>query len=332
MKIEELGKLIKEIITQTENDNISLSQALTKSKRVIKKLNHTELKEFVEKELEGKFSVNDIPEYRKYIAEPIGIFQNKFTGQTQQVTLEFDQFLEQSGIDRDLIYVKILDSSVPTMEDYLQKTDTKELYIEFTSGQLEIARKYLQEDRKNGWLLKSGMFKLPFNAFTEILSKTKSRFIDILLNIEDEISVPSLQNKEKFYEKGSPFDALVELSKLISFAKKEIVLVDAYIDEKTLDFFSNKKSHIKIKILTNRKSINPSFKLFVDSFNSQYQNLEVKISNNFHDRFIIIDKIYYYHIGASVKDAGKLTFMFTKVEEPTITKAIQNKFDLEWKK
>lgn len=332
MKIEDLENLIKEIITQTENDEISLSQALTKSKRIIKKLNHSELDQFVKNELEGKFPDNNIPEYRKYIAEPIGIFQNKYNGQTQCVTLNFEQFIEQSGIDRDLIYVKNIDSPVPAMEDYLQKTETKEFYIEFTSGQLEIVRKYLQQDANGGWLLKSGKFKLPFSAFTEILFKIKSRFIDILLNIEDEISEPSLQKRESFYEKGRPFDALMELTKIISTAKKEIVLIDAYVDDKTLDFFSSKKSHINIKILTNKKSLNPSFKLLIDSFNSQYQNLEVKHSNNFHDRFIIIDRVYYYHIGASIKDAGKSTFMFTKVEEPDMTKAIQNAFDLEWGK
>ena len=47
----------------------------------------------------------------------------------------------------------------------LWKPETKELYIEFTSGQLEIARKYLQQNANNGWLLKSGIFKLPFSEF-----------------------------------------------------------------------------------------------------------------------------------------------------------------------
>lgn len=320
MKIEELGSIIKEIITQTENDDILFSQALIKSKRIIKKLKHAELEEFVNRELEGKFTEDNVPEYRKYIAEPIGIFQNKYNGQTQHVTLEFDKFLEQSGIDRDIIYLKTLNNSIPTIEDYLQKTETKELYIEFSSGQLDIARKYLQQDADNGWILKSGMFKLPFSAFTEILSKTKSRFIDILLNIEDELSVPSLQKKESFYEKGTPFDALMELSNITSNAKMELILIDAYIDEKTLNFFSSKKPHIKLKILTNKKSLNPKFELFIYSFNSQYQNLEIKTSNNFHDRFIIIDQLHFYHIGASIKDAGKLTFMFTKVEDSSMSK------------
>ena len=38
-------------------------------------------------------------------------------------------------------------------------------------------------------------------------------------------------------------------------------------------------------------------------------------TNDFHDRFIIIDKKEVYHVGASLKDAGKKSFGVTKIEE-----------------
>ena len=34
-----------------------------------------------------------------------------------------------------------------------------------------------------------------------------------------------------------------------------------------------------------------------------------------HDRFLIIDRIEIYHIGASLKDLGKKCFGFTRLEE-----------------
>lgn len=40
-------------------------------------------------------------------------------------------------------------------------------------------------------------------------------------------------------------------------------------------------------------------------FNTQYQMQPVKTNTDFHDRFLIIDKAEIYHIGASIKDAGK---------------------------
>ena len=42
-----------------------------------------------------------------------------------------------------------------------------------------------------------------------------------------------------------------------------------------------------------------------------YNNVITK--KNFHDRFLIIDENHIYHIGASLKDAGKKTFAFSKL-------------------
>ena len=49
-------------------------------------------------------------------------------------------------------------------------------------------------------------------------------------------------------------------------------------------------------------------------FNAQYPKLSLKFTTDFHDRFLIIDKTEVYHIGASIKDAGKKSFGITKIE------------------
>ena len=50
----------------------------------------------------------------------------------------------------------------------------------------------------------------------------------------------------------------------------------------------------------------------------QYNNIELKINNTFHDRFIIIDKKILYHCGASFKDLGKKCFEISKIEDRDI--------------
>ncbi len=50
-----------------------------------------------------------------------------------------------------------------------------------------------------------------------------------------------------------------------------------------------------------------------DKFNSQYGNLSLHQTNRVHDRFMIIDNQTIYLIGASLKDAGKRLFAFTKM-------------------
>ena len=52
----------------------------------------------------------------------------------------------------------------------------------------------------------------------------------------------------------------------------------------------------------------------INSFNAQYPTLIVKRTTAFHDRFLIIDGVRGYHIGASLKDAGKKCFGINKIE------------------
>jgi len=45
-----------------------------------------------------------------------------------------------------------------------------------------------------------------------------------------------------------------------------------------------------------------------------HTNLQVKLSNSYHDRFLIIDGKEVYHIGASLKDLAKKVFAFSKMD------------------
>lgn len=50
--------------------------------------------------------------------------------------------------------------------------------------------------------------------------------------------------------------------------------------------------------------------------------------NDFHDRFLIIDDKEVFHIGASIKDAGKRSFGITKIEDETLIKSLIRKLML----
>lgn len=53
----------------------------------------------------------------------------------------------------------------------------------------------------------------------------------------------------------------------------------------------------------------------VTTFNAQYPNLTVKHMAAFHDRFLILDDAIGYHVGASLKDAGKKCFGITQIQD-----------------
>ena len=45
--------------------------------------------------------------------------------------------------------------------------------------------------------------------------------------------------------------------------------------------------------------------------------MKIIYSNDYHDRFIIVDKII-YHCGASLKDLGKKCFAITKMKDESL--------------
>ena len=125
--------------------------------------------------------------------------------------------------------------------------------------------------------------------------------------LEDKTLKPS----QGIFFDGQVFDAYEFVSGLVKNAKREIVLIDNYIDESVLTLFS-KNQAVDVTIYT--KIITKQLKLDLEKYNSQYNNIEIKKFDNSHDRFLIIDENEVYHIGASLKDLGKKWFAFSKMD------------------
>jgi len=125
-------------------------------------------------------------------------------------------------------------------------------------------------------------------------------------------SLPPVQG---IFFKGQIFDAHIFVSNLIKHAKKSVVLIDNYIDESVLLLLSKRQTKVNAQIYTKR--ISAQLQLDLKKHNSQYEQIHIKTSDSFHDRFLIIDNTV-YHIGASLKDLGKKLFAFSKMEiKPT---------------
>lgn len=157
-------------------------------------------------------------------------------------------------------------------------------------------------------------------------------FLNFLNNIQT-VQLPSLKiTNEGLFFSGQYFDAVSKLVDIIKTAKTEMIFIDGYVDEKILNIFSVTEGKVRIKILTKGKSATAAFMVLVGEFNKQYGNsLEVRTSEVFHDRFLILDQSEFYHIGASMKDAGNRGFMFSRIEEPFLHKNLILEFLKEWK-
>ena len=120
----------------------------------------------------------------------------------------------------------------------------------------------------------------------------------------------ALPHVEGVFYNGQIFDAYVFATDLIKTAKKDIILIDNYIDESVLLMLSKRNAKVHATIITQSNS--RTTLLDIEKYNAQYTPIEIKNSDFIHDRFLIIDKEV-YHIGASLKDLGKKLFAFSKM-------------------
>ena len=100
-----------------------------------------------------------------------------------------------------------------------------------------------------------------------------------------------------------------------------VILIDGYVDTGTLDLLSKKRAGVEVNIYTYGKSCKLTDKEISD-FNLQYGKLTVQYSEEFHDRFLILDGKELYHIGASLKDAGKKAFEISVIDDEKQLKSI----------
>lgn len=126
-------------------------------------------------------------------------------------------------------------------------------------------------------------------------------------------------NQKVFFE-GQVYDAFELLVTLVQRAKREVVLVDGYVDTGTLNILAKKQPGVSVTVWTHPKTSLTARD--VATFNVQYPTLEVKHTTSFHDRFLILDGTEGYLVGASLKDAGKKSFAVAKLEDSAVIGSI----------
>ena len=142
-------------------------------------------------------------------------------------------------------------------------------------------------------------------------SRNEERFNQIFAKM-NEGDVPLAQI---FYQ-GRFWDAKSLLIKFIRRARRELVVVDAYVGVATLDMLAKRGRGVRIELVThsNGELAESDF----EAFGRQYGHFTKTFCGMCHDRFIIVDQRELFWTGASLKDAGRLTFAAAKMGEEMI--------------
>lgn len=129
---------------------------------------------------------------------------------------------------------------------------------------------------------------------------------------------------------GNKIEADVAYQSIYSKAKKTILIVDDYIDLKTLQLLKSCKKNVKITIISDNKARNNISNEYIKDFENETQNIVELKSNNgkFHDRYIVLDygliNEMIFHCGSSSKDSGNKITAINRIENISIYKDIFN--------
>jgi uncharacterized LabA/DUF88 family protein len=169
-----------------------------------------------------------------------------------------------------------------------------------------------------------------FFNLESFIKNRKKRGIKILVK-ENKRNIERLFFDNMYIIKGEQNNAYIFLRNLICSAKKSIIIIDSYLDEQILMVIELLKSNTDVKILTSKKS-SLLIKCHVEDLRNSGFNIQVYVTNNFHDRFLSVDNNW-WHSGHSFKDLGERNSFFnkmiTKKEIEKLRKSVEKEINIE---
>lgn len=140
--------------------------------------------------------------------------------------------------------------------------------------------------------------------------------------------------REVQVSKGETATTRAYLYRIFSEANSLIEIQDGYIDQTIFYLLApaiKGNPQIEIHLLTDPGRINQILTTEKDTFARQFPNVEIRCHrNNSHDRYVIIDNVKYYNLGASIKDLGDKSATITELTKDENIQKLRSDFDSWW--
>ena len=162
---------------------------------------------------------------------------------------------------------------------------------------------------------------------------TKDNYLNLVNRVDSlDVRMGSIENafKHRFVEDviisdGEMFDALVLITKMIETAYSSIILMDPYVDATSLSFFKSKNEETSLTIITSSRANVGRRELA--SFSNSYGNVQIKIDDKCHDRYLILDNELFYHLGCSINYIGKRLSQITLIKDEFVIDALKKRIN-----
>ncbi len=157
--------------------------------------------------------------------------------------------------------------------------------------------------------------------------------IDWIISPDGTLTTNDALISEQFFPANSEYDAYVTVRDIFASATSQIEIVDAYLGSSlfaTLRVVA--RPNLSVRALTTTRGLKADFIVEMNAFKAQLSHiqLEIRTAADFHDRFIAIDDTAFYHVGASIKDAGRRAFMISRIEDQTNVESVRRAVALAW--
>ncbi|WP_340005842.1 hypothetical protein MHH52_28515 [Paenibacillus sp. FSL K6-0276] len=139
----------------------------------------------------------------------------------------------------------------------------------------------------------------------------------------DSIESESKEEQEQttfFFEKGKQFDAYNTIKNIFANVRKELFIVDNYVDSTLFLMLETVNLDVRIKLLTSK--MQGDAPVAVEKFKAQRGNFEWYKAKDFHDRYIFADNDCYL-LGASIKDFANKATTLVAIKDKQVIKLIR---------
>lgn len=119
------------------------------------------------------------------------------------------------------------------------------------------------------------------------------------------------------------------LFRLMKEATSDLLIVDAYADESVFDYLDSLADGLRVRVLGERK-LSPAVKLILDGYQQQGRLFEARRGKAIHDRYLVIDGMHMWSLGASINGFGSKAHTLTQIVDDVERKKMIAEFESAW--
>ena len=151
------------------------------------------------------------------------------------------------------------------------------------------------------------------------VNNIQGQVLDAIEELKLELELDGRTEFGSAYAPGDVYRFFADLKNIVNGAKSGLMVVDPYFDGTAFDaYLSAVPSGVSVRVLADRYASEVA--KYFEKHRLQYKSaLELRSSNELHDRIVLVDEDAAWVMGGSIKDAGKKATYLIPLASPIAT-------------